>query len=397
MQDDCIAVALGLPQLKVVAQVELTDRFEVTVIYRQGQFTCPRCGQVTNKEHERKLQRKQDRKLRDKTVFLTLMKRRFRCPWCNKVFTEPDEVFGLRRRSSQRLRQYLGQEGLHQTVKRVAMKEKVGEGLVRRCVAEEIGQRLAVLEPNETPALMGLDEFSVRKGRLFHTAICNLTDRTVMAVVEGQGKQKVEAYLDKLKQPDAVKAVAMDMHDPFRQAVQMSLPQAKVVVDKFHLIRHVNDALDKVRGRLQGGRWKEVKNQALYRSRYTLLKSAENLNDRERLNLEELFSMYPELKDAWRLKEGFRNWYRKATRAEAEISLGVFEEIIIDSTFPEFKHLLPTLKKWRQEILNYFDYRITNGFVEGKNNRIKTIKRMAYGYRNLDNFRLRILATNFKG
>ena len=144
MQDDCIAVALGLPQLKVIAQAEFIDRFEVTVIYRQEQVSCPRCGQVTTKEHERKLQRKQDRKLRDKTVFLTLMKRRFRCPWCNKVFTEPDEVFGLRRRSSQRLRQYLGQEGLHQTVKRVAIKEKVGEGLVRRCVAEEIGQTLAV-------------------------------------------------------------------------------------------------------------------------------------------------------------------------------------------------------------------------------------------------------------
>lgn len=146
MQDDCIAVALGLPQLKVITQIELTDRFEVTVIYRQEQATCPRCGQVTTKEHERSLQRKKDRKLRDKMVFLTLMKRRFRCPWCNKVFTEPDEVFGLRRRSSQRLRQYLGQEALHQTVKRVALKEKVGEGLVRRCVADEIGQRLAVME-----------------------------------------------------------------------------------------------------------------------------------------------------------------------------------------------------------------------------------------------------------
>jgi transposase len=107
--------------------------------------------------------------------------------------------------------------------------------------------------------------------------------------------------------------------------------------------------------------------------------------------------MYPELKHAWRLKEGFRRWYRTTTRAEAEEGLAVFEETILHSTFPEFKHLLPTLKKWRQEILNYFDYRITNGFVEGKNNRIKTIKRMAYGYRNLDNFRLRILATNFKG
>jgi transposase len=373
VQDDCILVALGLPQLKVVAQIELMARFEVTVMYRREQVTCPRCGQVTTKEHERSLQRKQDRKLRDKMVFLTLVKRRFRCSWCNKVFTEPDEIFGLRRRSSQRLRQYLGQEALHQTVKRVASKEQVGEGLVRRCVAEEIGRRLAVTEPNETPELMGLDEFSVRKGRLFHTAICNLTDKTVMAVVEGQGQQKVEEYLDKLTQPDAVKAVAMDMHDPFRQAVQMCLPQAKVVVDKFHLIRKVNDALDKVRSRLQGGRWKEGKSRELFKRRYILLKRFENLTDRERLNLAKLFSMHPELRAAWHLKEGFRHLYRIATRTEAESKLDGLEKTITESSLPEFKHLLPTLKKWRKEVLNYFDYRITNGFVEGKNNRIKTI------------------------
>jgi transposase len=72
-------------------------------------------------------------------------------------------------------------------------------------------------------------------------------------------------------------------------------------------------------------------------------------------------------------------------------------QTITERPLPEFKHLPPTLKKWRKEILNYFDYRITNGFVEGKKDCIKTIKRMADGYRNLDNFRLRILATNFKG
>ena len=73
-----------------------------------------------------------------------------------------------------------------------------------------------------------------------------------MEVVEGQGRQKVEEYLDKLLQPERVKG-AMNMHEPFRHAVQMCLPQAKVVVDKFHLIRHINGALDKVRSRLQGG------------------------------------------------------------------------------------------------------------------------------------------------
>ena len=74
--------------------------------------------------------------------------------------------------------------------------------------------------------------------------------------------------------------------------------------------------------------------------------------------------------------------------------LGLLEERIANDSLYEFKKLLRTFTNWREEILNYFHYRITNGFVEGKNNRIKTIKRMAYGYRNMDNFRMRILATN---
>ena len=93
-------------------------------------------------------------------------------------------------------------------------------------------------------------------------------------------------------------------------------------------------------------------------------------------------------------KESFRAWYGETKRSRAEKGLGLLEERIASDSLPEFKELLHTLTNWREEILNYFDYRITNGFVEGKNNRIKTIKRMAYGYRNMDNFRLRILAAN---
>ncbi len=396
MQDDCIAVALGLPQLRILKQQELEDHFEVTVIYRRGEVTCPRCGKVTHKEHDRRQQNKQDRKLRDKVVFLTLMKRRFRCLWCGKVFTEPDKVFGSRRRSSHRFREYLGQEALHQTVRRTARKERVGEGLVRRCVAEEIGRRLGAREVTETPEFIGLDEFSVSGRRLYHTTICNLVKREVMEVVAGQGRQKVEEYLDSLLNPERVKGVAMDMHEAFRQAVQMCLPQAKVVVDKFHLIRHINGALDKVRSRLQGGN-RRGKRRDLFRSRYTLLKGAERLVDWEKARLNELFYRYPELKRAWMIKESFRAWYKEIDRSRAEERLSLLEERIANDSLPEFKKLLHTLTNWREEILNYFDYPITNGFVEGKNNRIKTIKRMAYGYRNMDNFRLRILVANSKG
>jgi len=94
------------------------------------------------------------------------------------------------------------------------------------------------------------------------------------------------------------------------------------------------------------------------------------------------------------LKESFRAWYRETDRSRADERLGLLEERIANDSLAEFKELLHTFTSWRKEILNYFDYRITNGFVEGKNNRIKTIKRVAYGYRNMGNFRLRILATN---
>jgi transposase len=278
-------------------------------------------------------------------------------------------------------------------VRRTAQKEKVGEGLVRRCVAEEVGRRLGVRETKQTPEFMGIDEFSVSGRHLYHTAICNIVEGEVMEVVEGQGQQKVEEYLDKLTEPERVKAVAMDMHEPFRQAVQMCLPCAKIVADKFHLIRHINGALDKVRSRIQGGSGRG-KRRDLFKSRYTLLKGAERLADWEKTRLNQLFHRYPELGRAWVLKESFRAWYRETDRMRAEERLELLEERIANSSLPEFKELLHTLTNWREEILNYFDYRITNGFVEGKNNRIKTIKRMAYGYRNMDNFRLRILAAN---
>lgn len=93
MQDDCISIALGLPELRIVRQKELEDRFEVTVIYRRNGADCPRCGKVTVKEHGRKSQSKRDRRLRDKAVILILIKRRFKCYCCGKVFTETNEVF----------------------------------------------------------------------------------------------------------------------------------------------------------------------------------------------------------------------------------------------------------------------------------------------------------------
>lgn len=393
MRDDCITVALGLPEVRVVREEETAEEIAVEVMYRGRSALCPRCGQGTPKVHSTKVQRKRDRRLWDKPVFLMLHKRRFRCLSCQKVFSEPDPVFGARRRSSQRFREHLGQEALHQTVRHVAQREGVGESLVRRCVTEEARRLLETPEKPPPARVLGLDEFSIRKGRVYDTAIMDMEGKRVLGVVSGRRQEEVQSFLERLPEPEKVQVVVMDMHEPFRQAVELCLPRATVVVDKFHVLMHVHRALDQVRISLPPGRSKKGE---LFRCRYLLLRGVERLTPERRTRLLDLLGRYPVLRRAWTLKEALRAWYHNATRTEAEERLRAWEAEVQDQALAPFQALFPMLRNWRREILNYFQYPYTNGFVEGKNNRIKVIKRIAYGYRNNQNFRQRILLTNYK-
>lgn len=393
MRDDCITITLGLAEVRVIREEETATEIRVEVMYRARSAPCPRCGQRTPKVHSTRAQWKRDRGLRDKPVWLVLHKRRFRCLGCGHVFTEPDPVFGVRRRTSQRFRAYLGQEAIHQTVRHVARKEGVGEGLVRRCLTEEAQRLLEAPEKSPPARILGLDEFSIKKGQVYDTAIVDLEQKRIMGVVSGHRQEEVAAFFSALADPEQVEVVVMDMHEAFRQAVALCLPRAKVVADKFHVLMHVHQAVDRVRTSLQPQRGKKGE---IFRARYLLLKGVERLAPEGRVQLFELLGRYPQLARAWALKEAFRRWYRSTTRKKAEERLVAWENSVRKHGPEPFQGLLSMLQTWRQDILNYFDYPYTNGFLEGKNNRIKVIKRIAYGYRNPANFRRRILLTNVK-
>jgi transposase len=394
VQDDCITIALGLPGLRVVRHWEEETHIVAEVAYRAQKAQCPGCGRWTPKVHSTRLQRKRDRRLWDKPVYLVLHKRRFRCWGCSKAFTEPDPVFGPRRRSTKRFREYLGREALQQTVRHLAHKEGVGEGLVRRSVTELARQLLGTPGKPQGARVIGLDEFSLRKGQVYDTAVMDLEGRQVLGVVTGHRQEGLATFFTALPAPEGVQVVVMDMYEPFRQAVELCLPRAKIVADKFHVLLHVHRALDQVRTSLQPQRGKKGE---LFRARYLLLTAVERLTPERHARLMDLLRRYPLLGRAWALKEAFRAWYHAPTRAEAESRLATWEASVREQGLVPFRALLPMLRDWRREILNYFDHRYTNGFVEGKNNRIKVIKRVGYGYRNGHNFRQRVLLTNIKG
>lgn len=388
MRGDFITIPLGLPQVRVLSQEDLPGGgIAVRVVLSAEVRSCPACGRLTGKVHDRAEQAKGDVSLAGRPVVLVLVKRRFRCPFCKKVFTEPDELCGWRRRLTKRLREELYQAVRHSTVKHVAKTSGVSQDTVRRALVE--GAKADMEESQAEPVRhLGMDEFSVRKGQKYQTGFYDLDRRGVLRVIEGRTKEGVQTFLESLADPEAVEAVSMDMSGVYRSAVRESLPGAQIVADKFHVIKHVNEQLDRLRIRLQAG---ESRKGSLYKGRYLLSKNREDLDAEQRQKLDKLLRLYPELRRGYLLKEDFRRWYRPQSKTQARLELKAWMREVEERGPAEFRELQSMLTDWRQEILNYFEFGLTNAFVEGKNTRTKQIQRQAYGYRNLDNLNLRIL------
>ncbi len=389
----------------VLGQEDQGEELVVEVGYAATFAVCPHCGRPTNKVHDYRPQRKRDLPLRGREVTLVVWRRRFRCLWClgeqrrPRTFSEPDPACGLgpggrARRTTGRLRKQIGREPPHQTVKRVARVYRVGERFVRECFAGRAEGEIAEAVPaGYTPRVLGMDEFSMKKGRRYETVFCDLEAPRVLEVVEGREQKAVQAYLEGLSDPEAVRVAVIDMSEAYRQVAILCLPRVVIVADRFHVVRRVGEALDGVRRRLQGQGRKGKRNR-LYRLRYALLAEPQDWSEAERRDIEALFRAYPELGTAWERKEEFRRLYESADRATAQAKLSQWEEALRSDGLPEYLALFAQgslLASWRREVLNYFDHRYTNGYVEGKNNRTKQLQRQAYGYRNRANLRLRIL------
>ncbi|GAC1458930.1 MAG: ISL3-like element ISMac21 family transposase [Ktedonobacterales bacterium] len=394
-----IVVPLGLAGLRLVSQRQTASgSLEVTVIGTQTRAPCPRCGQVSGKQHDVRSRRKRDMWLREYPVVLLVRKRRFRCFTCRRPFTESDTACGWRRRTTARLRQQIGEQACTRPVEQVAAEHGVGPRLVRACVEvvveahlAERGRTLDETAPLPTPRFLGIDEFARRKGQRYDTILCDLEGRHVLEVSAERTQEEVARLLERLDDPNRVEAVSMDMSGSFRAAVELCLPHARVVADHFHIVQHVGKALGVVFGRCAAS---AAGRRSLKGQRHLFVRAAEHLEADEERERAGLAAQFPELAAAWSAKEGLRTWYASATAQTAAAGLDAWITTVERDGPDELRRALSAFRTWRAEILAFFDFlplRLSNGFVEGENNRTKALMRQAYGYRNRRHLRARIL------
>lgn len=177
----------------------------------------------------------------------------------------------------------------------------------------------------------------------------------------------------------------MDLCDPFKNFARHLFPNAKIIADKFHVLRLITPALIRKRYEITGTR-------ADAKARRLLTMSAHKLDHWERRTLWDYLGQYPDLQELYAWKERLHRFYRTRGYYRAYTAFKLMLDEMGYSLLPEIKTLRRTLMKWKEEILNYFLTGLTNGRTEGYNNIAKLVQRCAFGYRSFRNYRLRLLS-----
>jgi transposase len=400
MAEDVIAIHLGLPEFRVLKVDESHGLIAVWVEKITLAEPCPACGRFSRQGYDERWDDVWDRPIWDKGVLLWVRKRRFGCvnDLCTyyhqgKPFPEQYVSIGPGQHRTHRLDRYI-----YRLTKRMAhtdvVKElaachtPVSDNTVGRIHQQLGNQELAGCEPGRVIAI-GMDEYSVWRGHRYATIITNPVRHTVIETFLGRDKETVVQHLEALFPPGSIKLAVIDMRGGYERALLAVFPQVKIVIDKFHVVSVVIDALDATRKRIQRERARGQR-QRIFDLRKLLRKRREELDDEGRLYLDPILAEEPDLKKAYDLKEAFLAWYRFTIPEKAIQELPNWYRQVEESQLVEWHAATQTIRNWEPQIVNYFYWPITNGFTEGTNNVIGAIKRRAYGFRNFSNLRRRI-------
>ncbi|MFQ5561523.1 MAG: ISL3 family transposase [Nitrospinota bacterium] len=260
-------------------------------------------------------------------------------------------------------------------------------------VLERAVKRGQSRKPHKIPERMGVDEKSFAKGHKYETLVYNIDAGTVEYVCDNRKQESLESYYKQFKEQErkAVKAVAMDMWDPYIAATRAFIPHAnkKIVFDRFHVMRHVLEAVDKVR-KIEHGILKEQGNEILKGSKYLWLWSIENLPEYRQKEFEELRAKDLKVSRAYGIKENLRHMWAYRREGWMRKFFKKWYQWATHSRLTPMVKAAKTLKRHLDNIVTYAKHRITNALGESMNSKIEKVKRMACGFRNRDHYKTAI-------
>lgn len=382
---------LLLPELILLSATKISFSSRLWIARKQPKgAVCTKCATLSLTRYDKRKVNLIDQPVHGKQIILQVYKHRYYCKTCKRPFTEPLPGVLPKRRTTQRFRTqvYWACENFAD-LKKVCKAYRCSSGFVYKAYYEQLSLRIRKNQNYPFTSLIGIDEhvFGRKKGfskREFVTMIVDHNNRRLRQVALGKSHEQLWNQLEQIPGRENVKLVTLDLSDSYKSFVKGFFPNAQIVADRFHVQRLFNPILHQARIEITGNKRKNP-------ARILLNKNRSNLKPYERSALDRWLAVHPKIKEVYEFKETMARLYRIRGVRRAEYAIDRLIQCLGQSQNALLITLKNTLTRWKQEILNFFRFRLTNARVEGFNNVAKVIKRRAYGFRSFENYKLRLL------
>lgn len=364
---------------------------------RMDKLRCPYCQSMhitLSGSHDRLIR---SVPIGSKSVFLKMKIHRIKCKECGCVRQEHVHFLTGKRTYTNRFSRLVVELSHIGTIQDVArflhLSWDTVKDIQKRYLQRHYGNPdLSTLE------CIGIDEFAVAKGHVYKTIVVNLMTGQVVYVGDGKGSDALDGFWKKVQKAGCViKSVATDLSAAFISSVMSNAPNAVLVFDHFHVVKLMNDTLDEIRRSVYRDEKELNKRKVLKGTRWLLLCNGKDIFDQKfKSRLDNALNINEPLMKAYYLKESLKEIWMQVNKEEAEKVMDNWLEQAYQAKIPKLTTFANTLKAHKWGILAWYDYHISTAKTEGINNKIKTMKRQAYGYRDQKFFELKILAMHEK-
>ncbi len=392
MSNLSIAAYFPFRRIRITNQtlVQESAHIEVTP-NRQFHPICHLCGQQSAHIHSWTERPLRDLNLASTRVWLFCQYRKIFCLHCQGVVTEDLGLFHPYFRVTLRLAQYIHELCKVMTVKEAAQHVGIDWKTVKNI--DKLFLEQAYGQPNyDGLRILAIDEIAIRKGHRYLTIVLDYLTGRVVWIGQQRKARTLSRFFNQLTsaQRKALEAIAMDMWDPYIKAVQKKVPHVKIVFDLFHVVAQFSKVIDQVRN--SEYRKASQENKAVFKgAKYLLLKNRSNIRrKKDRQQLKELLKLNEIINSVLILKEKLKHIWSYRSRTWANKALNEWCALARALNHRAVSKFAQTLERYRYGILNHCEYAIHTGKLEGVNNKIKVIKRKAYGFHDLHYFSLKI-------
>lgn len=350
---------------------------------------CSECGFPAKGAHTYFSRSVRDLNMGGYAVYLCTTFRKVYCPRCG-IRVEDLGVVDLWQAVTKRLAQYIVYLCGVMTISDVSRHFGLDWRLIKRIDRMYLREAYSHVHAEDL-RILAIDEVSIKKGHRYLTVVINYETGEVIWMGEGRSQETLESFFKELPEDirAGISAVALDMWQPYISVVERYCPNAQIVFDFFHVVSLFNKVIDKVRSQ-EYKKASEQDKAVIKGKRYLLLKNKEKLKQSQESKLKELFALNQKLFEVYLLKEELKRVWQTEDRSEATLILETWCEAAYETELSPVIHFAETLKRHREGILNHCDFPIHTGKLEGINNKIKVIKRKAYGYHDVDYFILKV-------